>query len=74
MLSRARVSKERDEVNCAPLPVVSGARLLMFHLTNHGRRVTESAIRDATIITAQTLVPPTKHDQGVRLKLLKQLC
>ena len=50
------------------------ARLLMVHLTKRGRRLTESAMREAAAITADTLAPLSRTEQATLLKLLKRMC
>jgi len=50
------------------------ARLLVVHLTKRGRRLTESAIRQASLISAETLSPLSRAEQAVFLRLLKQMC
>jgi DNA-binding MarR family transcriptional regulator len=55
-------------------PHSDDARLLMVHLAKRGRRVAESAIREASEITAETLAPLSKAEQAALLKLLKRMC
>jgi len=55
-------------------PHSADARLLMIHLTKRGRRITESAIREASLITADTLAPLSRAEQAALLKLLKRMC
>ncbi len=55
-------------------PHSADARLLMVHLTKRGRRITESAIREASIITTDTLAPLSRAEQAALLKLLKRMC
>lgn len=50
------------------------ARLLMVHLTGRGRKITESAVREATRITEETLAPLSRAEQGTLLRLLKRMC
>ena len=50
------------------------ARLLMVHLTGRGRKITESAMREAARITEETLEPLSKAEQGTLLRLLKRMC
>lgn len=50
------------------------ARLLMVHLTGRGRKITESAMREAARITEETLEPLSKAEQATLLRLLKRMC
>jgi MarR family transcriptional regulator, lower aerobic nicotinate degradation pathway regulator len=54
-------------------PDAEDARLLMVHLTGRGRKIAVAAIREAASITAETLAPLSKAEQGILLRHLKRM-